>query len=335
MKKILLILFMFLPISVFAFEPSSETLYKGIDVSYWQGNIDYDSVRNDNIEIAFIRTAVGTDYIDPKFRDNYNGFKNAGIKTGFYHYITARNTDEAIQEADFFASVISQTEPDCLLAMDFEYFYGLSSREVNEIAIAYLQRLSAKTGKKVCIYSDSYNAANIFSDALSSYPLWVAEYGADAPSPNGKWQTWTGFQYSDTGRISGISGNVDLDTFTDDILADDISSIVPSEPIPAKNIIDYVVKRGDTLYAIATRYNTTVRSIAGINDLKNPNIIFPGQILKIASTGNKFFSYIIKPGDTLYGLSKSYGITVAELAQINNIKNPNLIFAGEKLLIPN
>ena len=123
----------------YAISPSSNVIYNGIDVSEYQGNINFQSVRNAGIDIVYIRSSEGTNFVDPYFRQNYNRAKEAGLKVGFYHYVTARSTQQAIQEADFFASVINGTSPDCLLAMDFEYFGGLSNSEVNSISRTFLQ----------------------------------------------------------------------------------------------------------------------------------------------------------------------------------------------------
>ena len=77
---------------VFAFPPSGSTLYDGIDVSEWQGNINFEGVKNSGIEVVYIRASEGFNYTDPYYFKNYNGAKQYGLKVGFYHYVTARNT---------------------------------------------------------------------------------------------------------------------------------------------------------------------------------------------------------------------------------------------------
>ena len=102
--------------------------------------------------------------------------------------------------------------------MDFEYLDGLSIAQINEISLAFLQELSRITGKELVLYSDAYNARAVFDRRLAeAYPLWVAQYGVETPEDNGKWSSWVGFQYSSTGRVAGIRGNVDLNRFTTDI----------------------------------------------------------------------------------------------------------------------
>ncbi|WP_426755992.1 LysM peptidoglycan-binding domain-containing protein [Myxococcus sp. Y35] len=100
----------------------------------------------------------------------------------------------------------------------------------------------------------------------------------------------------------------------------------------------YSVRSGDTLSALAKRFNTSVSSLAKTNGISNPDRIYAGQTLRIPdgfdaprSSGG---SYTVKSGDTLSGIAGRYGTTVSALAKANNIANPNLIYAGQRLTIP-
>ena len=105
-----------------------------------------------------------------------------------------------------------------------------------------------------------------------------------------------------------------------------------------KNNTIYIVQRGDSLYSIAKRFNTTVQNIVNNNGISNPNLIYPGQSLIIAkSTANiqtKYMSYRIKRGDTLWGIANKYNTTVNELAYINGIRNVNRIYINQVIRIP-
>ncbi len=126
----------------YALSPSNNEIYEGIDVSAYQGYIDYEKVKAYGIEIVYIKSSEGTTEEDPFFRTNYNNAKENGLKIGFYHFIRARNEEEAIREAEFFANVIKGTNPDCRLAMDFEVFGDLNREEINKISIAFLRKSS-------------------------------------------------------------------------------------------------------------------------------------------------------------------------------------------------
>lgn len=188
------ILLFFLSSSVFALSASNDTIYEGIDVSNWQGYIDYSQVKSSGIEIVYIKSSQGTNITDPYFRINYNNAKANGLNVGFYHFLTARNENEAIREAEYFSSVISGTSPDCKLAMDFESFGNLSTTEINNISKVFLEKTKELTGKDLIIYSDVFNARNTFgSELASNYPLWIAEYDVETPTNNVNWGNWTRF----------------------------------------------------------------------------------------------------------------------------------------------
>lgn len=327
------------------FGPSSDTKYQGIDISSWQGNVNFSAVKNSGIDIVYIKASEGSRYINPYFESSYQNAKANGLKVGFYHYVTARSTAEAVTQANFFAKVISNKSPDCKLAMDFEDFGNLSVSEINEISRVFLETLTKVTGSEAVIYSNAYSARAIFSESLTKYPLWVANYGVSSPAPNGKWDTWVGWQYTSTGRVPGITGYVDRNEFTDGIFLSN-STVMPNPDIPMPeptNTITYTVKKGDTLSEIAERYGTTVSSIVALNPIiKNPNLIYPGQKF-IINTNDKDMSgqnscgkilYRIQYGDTLSQIALDYNSSVQAIAELNNIANPNLIYAGAVIRIP-
>ena len=350
LKKIIcvavVLCFVFIPCSTYvnAIEASSSRIYEGIDVSEWQGYIDYSKVKEDGIEIVYIKASQGTNIADPYFRTNYDNAKANNLKVGFYHFLTARSTEEARSQAEYFCSVISGTSPDCRLAMDFEELSGLTREEVNEISFAFLERVEELTEKELVVYSDLSNARDVFSLELAErYPLWIAEYGVSSPSDNGKWNEWIGFQYTDMGRINGIDGYVDRDEFTKDILLSSKEEISTPENT-TNTIITYTVRSGNTLSQIAREYDTTVSQIAGLNGIRNVNLIYVGEELKIDTTRSldeinqtvhdtKHFIYTVKKGDTLTKIAREFGVSIDSIVKLNEIKNRDLIFVGEKLRI--
>lgn len=333
---------------VYAITPNTEQIYEGIDVSDWQGYIDYNQVRNSGIEIVYIKASQGSNIKDSYFDINYENAKANGLKVGFYHFLTATNTKEAEQEAQFFASVISGKEPNCKLVMDYEVFEGVSVEEINSIAQVFLETVKRLTNKEVIVYSDLYNTQSTFNRNIAdNYELWLAYYGDYNNLTNvvTNWQNWTGIQYTDRGNVPGINGNVDRDLYTENIFLSDTSQILNNEN-PNDNIntqsIYYTVKTGDTLSKIATRYGTTVQEIVSINNIANPNLIYQGQVLRILTNstiegsetrGTGSITYTVQRGNTLSQIARAYGVTIRHLVELNNIQNPNLIYPGQKLRI--
>ena len=332
---------------VYAFGPSSSNIYDGIDVSGWQGNIDYSEVASSGIEIVYMKASEGTSFVDPYFNQNYTNAKANGLKVGFYHYLTARSNSEAVAQANFFVSTISGMTPDCRLAMDFESFGNLSAEEINEIGLTFMQTVENLSGKEMVIYSDTSNASNIFGGGLTNYPLWVAQYEVEEPTPNGNWNSWVGWQYTDAGEISGINGYVDRDRFTDGILLNENSEV----PLPdntnkpsAGGTTTITIQRGQTLSGIALEYNTTVQILVELNNIANPNLIYAGSTLIVPSgetsidtDGNSTSGqtiYVVQRGDTLNKIATEFGTTARAIAVENNIRNINLIYVGQRLIIP-
>jgi len=341
-NTLIVMLLLAITIPAFAFPPSSDEIYEGIDVSEWQGTIDFKAVSDSGIDIVYIRASEGSDYIDPYFRENYENAKANGFKTGFYHYLTARTEEEARAEAEFFVGNIKGTEPECKLAMDFEAFGDLNLEEINEISKVFLERVQELSGKECVIYSDAYNAREVFDKELAQkYAIWVADYFVEEPEDNGKWSSWVGFQFTDRGRINGIDGNVDRDKFTNGILLNNTSKIPEDTTDDANQEFEYItVRGGDTLSGIARRYNTSYQYLAKINDIANPNIIITGQRLKVPTFRDDEINdtshrlYIVKRGNTLTKIVREFNVTIREIVELNDIANPNLIFAGEILRIP-
>lgn len=322
-----------------AIPPSGGRQYRGIDISEFQGEIDFEEVRRSGIEAVYIRVGAG-EYTDEYFAENYERAKAAGLKIGFYHYVTARSVEEGRRQARFFASLAAGREPDMRLAMDFEYFGSLSVSQINAISEAYLDELTALTRREAVIYSDLSNARNIFSRALAEkYPLWAAQYGADEPSANGKWREWVGFQYTDEGRVGGIYGNVDRNIFTEGIFLSDSGRIDGEKRTTVRartRTLTVYVRAGDTLWAIAREYGTTVEAIARENRIADPNRIFAGERLRITlpTRGNGEEIYTVRRGDTPISIAGKFGVTLSALEDRNGLERGETIYAGDKLSIP-
>ena len=335
-------------IDTYAITPISEPSYPGIDVSNWQGYVDYRRVAASGIQVVYMKASQGTTFKDPYFETNYANAKANGLKVGFYHYLTATTTEGAEQQARFFVSVISGKVPDCKLVMDYETFGGVGVNQINEIARTFLETVGRLTNKPVIVYSDLSNATNTFNTSIAqNYQLWLAYYGNynRLNNVNTSWANWIGVQYTSMGEVPGVNGYVDRNNFTQDIFIGETTTIPEMEDVTGGNntqTIEYTIVRGDTLSAIARRYGTTVQQIAELNNISNPNLIFPGEVLRIITNSNVpgeetggtgCVIYTVQRGDTLSQIAERFGSTVQRIAMINRIANVNLIYPGEQLKI--
>lgn len=326
-------------VDVSALPPASGGQQEGIDVSQWQGNIDFEQVAAAGIRVVYIRSSMGSGYVDPYFEQNYQRARAAGLQVGFYHYVTARTGSQARYQAQFFVNTVRGKEFECCLAMDFEDLIGLSSEEANQIGLSFIQAVEKFSGKGAVVYSDTSNASSVFGGALTAYPLWAAEYGVSEPSSSVNWSAWAGWQYSDQGQIPGISGFVDRDVFTDAMFLESSGQVRPvDKPKPSSHTVVYRVKPGNTLWGIAHLYRVSVSAIVEENHIANPNLIYPGEKLRIpvkddGAEADDYY-YTVRSGDTLSGIAAKYRTTVSKLVSMNHIANPNLIYPGQRIRIP-
>ena len=321
---------------VSAISADTDEVFPGIDVSVYQGDIDFEQVKNSGIEIVYIRAGYGFSVTDPKFEENYTNATKAGLKCGAYYFVTARNTEQAYLQATRFAELISGKTFVARPAMDFEEFGSLGKNGINIVGLAFMQKLRELTGIVPMLYTDAYNASETWDWNFAQFPLWVADYGAEEPYVTSNiWQSYAGFQYSDRSEIPGIYGNVDLDRFTSSVFLNGANEVTPTK---SPDAIRYTVKRGDTLWGIAKKFGVTVSAVVNANNIRNPNLIYVGEVFIIphmtSAESFEYTLYTVRRGDTLWGISRKFGTSINSIVALNGIKNPNLIYAGEVFKIP-
>lgn len=321
---------------VSAISADTDEVFSGIDVSVYQGDIDFEQVKNSGIEVVYIRAGYGFSVTDPKFEENYTNATKAGLKCGAYYFVTARNTEQAYLQATRFAELISGKTFAARPAMDFEEFGSLGKNGINLVGLAFMQKLRELTGIVPILYTDAYNASETWGWNFAQFPLWVADYDAEEPYVTSNiWQSYAGFQYSDRGEIPGIYGNVDLDRFTSSVFLNGASEVTPTK---SPDAIRYTVKRGDTLWGIAKKFGVTVSAVVNANNIRNPNLIYVGEVFIIphmtSAESSGYTLYTVRRGDTLWGISRKFGTSINSIVALNGIKNPNLIYAGEVFKIP-
>ncbi|MFB8210152.1 MULTISPECIES: GH25 family lysozyme [unclassified Streptomyces] len=195
---------------------------EGIDVSSWQGGINWSSVRGAGIEFAWMKATEGLTYKDPTFSANYLNAYNAGVIRGAYHYARPDVSGGAAQ-ADFFASNGGAWSRDNLTlpgVLDIEgTCYGYSQASMQQWILDFYNQYKARTGRDVVIYtSPSWwnTCTGGWSGMSARSPLWVANWTTGTPSIPSGFPFYTVWQYTSTGSVSGVSGNVDRDRFSGD-----------------------------------------------------------------------------------------------------------------------
>lgn len=188
---------------------------KGVDVSHFDGTVDWGAARRDGITFAIIKATEGTSFVDNRFAANWANTRANGIVHGAYHFF--RPKSDPIAQADFFVRIAGSPKSGELPpVIDLEVTDGLTAAQVAAGARTFLQRVQQKTGRVPMIYT----SVRVFNSLLGGppgfnpYPLWVANWNVRCPNiPNPPWTRWTFWQNSATGTVAGFSDPVDVDRF--------------------------------------------------------------------------------------------------------------------------
>ncbi|MEW4368508.1 glycoside hydrolase family 25 protein [Paenibacillus kandeliae] len=191
---------------------------QGIDVSHWQGSINWSKVKASGKQYVFIKATEGSSYRDNQFITNVKGARAAGLLVGAYHFINATTVTAARQEATHFVTALNEvggvSSFDLPPVMDYENNPGnLSKSGINAVALAFLQEVEQQGGRKPIVYTGNAFAQH-FDASLGAYDLWIARYSnTRVPDDCAAWKEWDFWQYTDSGQVDGISGGVDLNAY--------------------------------------------------------------------------------------------------------------------------
>ena len=190
---------------------------KGIDVSHWNGCIDFDKVKASGVEFVIIK-AGGSDkgfYTDSRFRENYEKAKAAGLFVGAYYFAGKkfRGVEAGMADAQRFIDILKGLKFEYPVFIDIEAQENRYKEEITDAAVAFCQEME-KAGYFVGIYASDISGFKdkLHHDRIKDYAHWVARYGKE-PEICKEYGIW---QYSSKGSVTGISGSVDMDISTVD-----------------------------------------------------------------------------------------------------------------------
>lgn len=314
----------------------------GIDVSVWQGNFNFLQATREGVKFAILRGAYNLSK-DTRFEEYYRNAKAAGLDVGSYHYTMATTVNEAIQEAKFLLdNVLAGKKFELPIYFDIEdqVHKNLSKAQVSAITRAYLEYLEPR-GYWVGVYSSkSFIDTYLEEDIKKQYAMWVAQWNTEC-TYQGQYGMWQFGGETNLIRTTKINGQ----TVDQNYMLVDYPTLIknkgkngygagtvntkPKEP----TVKTYTVVSGDNLSTIANRFGTTVGEICRLNNIDNPNLIYPGQVLKLAGVVENAINYKVKEGDNLSSIAAAYGTTWQAIAKLNGLSNPSLIYPGQNLRI--
>ena len=200
-------------------------LLRGIDVSHYQGSINWPQVAGSDVVFCFIKATEGIYVVDPFFKENWAGSAAAGLRRGAYHF-GRPGTDAPTQAQQFFATVGALGPNDLPPVLDIETLDGCGAQAVLQWVLDFTAAADALFGRQTMVYTDGgfwqklvplLAGEAMASQSLGARPLWLADYAAQ-PTVPAPWQAWSCWQYSD-GTVNGgtlvpgVAGDVDQNWF--------------------------------------------------------------------------------------------------------------------------
>ena len=348
---------------------------KGIDVSEFQGNIDWNRVKADKIEFAILKLGniydYDSNYKDSKFDTNYKNAKAKGIKVGAYIYNYCNTVDTLKKGLEWAIGKLDGKKLDLPLYLDMEDkdIQGETKASLTEQCNEFAKYVKSK-GYNAGVYANVNWLKNELNpdDFDKDISVWAAQYYSECQY-EGEYDIW---QYSSSGKVNGISGNCDMNYLYDEDTIKESGSTETTDKKSVDELAEEVIagkwgnnearkealeKAGYDYNAVQNRVNEilkekdnkkSVTEVAkdvingkyGNGEDRKKKLEAEGYDYdEVQSKVNQLLganvtkTYTVKSGDTLSGIASKYKTTVDKLVKDNNIKNANLIYVGQKIVI--
>lgn len=312
----------------------------GIDVSKHNGNISWSKVKAAGVEFAFVRVGFrgyesGGLGSDQCAADNMKNAAAAGVKVGAYIFSQAITTKEAVEEADYVLEKVKGYNITMPLVFDFEYYKGgrlenanLSRRKQTDICLAFCDRIK-EAGYTPAVYANkSMLSSDLYAEEISAkYPIWLAHYTSKTDY-SGEYSYW---QYTSSGSVNGISGNVDMDYWyvkpgTSTVLSKPGSTKLSGKATSSSTIKLLWSKVSDATGYILYYYDSLTKSykrLTVIRDAQTTSYVDSG---KKSNTTYKYKikTYKKKDGQTAYGTASSAISVTTPMNQIGKTNGTNI-----------
>ena len=190
---------------------------RGLDISHYQGDINWNKLRNAQIQGApvsfvFIKATEGTSIWDENFNQNFHNAKKNDIVRGAYHYFSPSSSGKA--QAKFFCKMVQLEEHDLPPVLDVEETGNYSTAELQREVLNWMNYVEKHYNVTPILYTGyKFRTSYLNTPDFDRYPYWIAHYYVDSLEYKGEWAFW---QHTDVGKIDGIKGDVDINVFKGD-----------------------------------------------------------------------------------------------------------------------
>jgi lysozyme len=325
----------------------------GIDVSDYQGQVNWSAVAASGRQFAFAKATEGSDFVCETFPRNWAGIRAAGLVRGTYHFARPNDNTPNV-EADWVLQHVGTPVVGDILCLDPEAGDG----DLSSWALSWLQHVSERVGFRPVLYSGTWFLQPhgcTGNNDLAQYGLWLVAYQATMPTAPANWPFLAFWQHSQTASVPGVTtGGCDESFFNGDLahlvlygcpvnpVPNQPAPIppAPAPPPPVPTSGDYVVRSGDVLGAIAVACHCSMQDLLAANpQISNPNLISVGEIIHLPSHSSAptpgGATYVVQSGDNLSLIAARLGVSLLALERANpQLTDPSLIQPGNVLNVP-
>jgi lysozyme len=210
---------------------ASGATLEGVDVSHWEGTIDWSKVAASGRAFAIAKATEDINFADPQFQANWAGMKSAGLTRGAYHFF--RPASDGAAQADWFLDKVGAFNTgDLPPILDWEATDSVAATTAQQRVSDFVGRIKDRTGLTTMVYTSARFLGTVGNPTqFQMLPLWDAHWNVTCPNIPDAWQRWTMWQYSSTAAVPGITGNVDVNRFNGS--AEDLKTLTVPEPSDA------------------------------------------------------------------------------------------------------
>lgn len=300
---------------------------KGIDVSNHNGKINWSKVKSDGVELVYIKATEGTTYQDLWLENHYKGAKSVGLCTGFYHFLVGTSQPES--QALNFYNTIKEKKSDLLPCLDIE----VSGFNVGDYALRFLKKFKELSGMGMVIYTGAYfSRDNLPMEIKQNCPLWLAHYGVEPWKSNlvtlAGFTTLVGHQYTEKGKVNGISTDVDMNVFNENIFLNKVDTSINKSNSSINKNVDWLSE-----YLKSWNWKEWVGKLQRTIGVNIDKIVGPITLKACTLLKKGMYGELVR---RLQEILKAYGFNCGDIDGIfgDNTYNAVVAFQKSRGLIP-
>ncbi|ERK31452.1 GH25 family lysozyme [Clostridium intestinale] len=251
-------------------------MIKGIDISNHQPSVDFNALKN-SVQVVIMKATEGVTYKDPLLESHYQKAKEIGFPVGFYHFMS--ESTSPLEQAEAFYKAIKDKQYEILPCLDIETNnQNRSSSQITDRCLEFLNKFKELSAIDCMIYTGGYFGRDNLDSRIKRYKAWIAHYGVSSPMSTG-FNEVVGHQYTSSGNVHGINGNVDLNNFTEGIFIN-VQQPIVEQPRQQVNTGDSSIR------ALQQEIKTQFDAGLVVDGIPGPKTLAAAPLVKEGAQGN-------------------------------------------------